>query len=96
MYNTIMSDLTQSARKVDDVPAIPDSPRASGFDLPRVHVVATGGTIAMQLDPDKGGAIPAVSGAATARPAHPRLPAAAHAPRTRPANAGSTSGVTAA
>jgi len=34
-----------------------------GPDLPRVHVVATGGTIAMQLDPDQGGAIPAVSGA---------------------------------
>lgn len=32
-------------------------------DLPRIHVVATGGTIAMQLDPVQGGAIPAVSGA---------------------------------
>ncbi len=58
-----MSDLTQSARQIDDATAIPDCPRASGFDLPRVHIVATGGTIAMQLDPDQGGAIPAVSGA---------------------------------
>jgi len=28
----------------------------------RVHVVATGGTIAMQLDPEQGGALPAVNG----------------------------------
>jgi L-asparaginase len=32
-------------------------------DLPHIHVIATGGTIAMQLDPGQGGAIPAVSGA---------------------------------
>ena len=31
--------------------------------LPHVHLVATGGTIAMRLDPGQGGAAPAVSGA---------------------------------
>jgi len=31
-------------------------------DLPRVHLVSTGGTIAMWFDPDQGGAKPAVSG----------------------------------
>jgi L-asparaginase/Glu-tRNA(Gln) amidotransferase subunit D len=30
--------------------------------LPHVHLVATGGTIAMRLDPDRGGAVPALGG----------------------------------
>jgi L-asparaginase len=32
-------------------------------DLTHIHLVATGGTISMRLDPDRGGATPAVSGA---------------------------------
>ena len=39
------------------------SPRAAQIALPRVHLVATGGTIAMRLDPQQGGAAPAVTGA---------------------------------
>jgi L-asparaginase len=31
--------------------------------LPRVHIVATGGTIAMKLDDGRGGAMPALRGA---------------------------------
>lgn len=37
--------------------------RMSPHNLPRVHLVATGGTIAMRLDDAQGGASPAVSGA---------------------------------
>jgi L-asparaginase len=35
----------------------------AGAHRPRVHLVATGGTIAMRLDPQQGGAAPAVTGA---------------------------------
>jgi L-asparaginase len=60
MYNTIMSDFTQRSghlRKPDR-----KAVRASQPGLPRIHVVATGGTIAMQLDREQGGAIPGVRG----------------------------------
>jgi L-asparaginase len=61
VYNTIMSDFAQKRTHIDDE-ATREVAAASGPTLSRVHVVATGGTIAMQLDPDQGGAIPAVSG----------------------------------
>jgi L-asparaginase len=58
MYNNIMNDFAQSPRQLNNARASQEPIAA-----PRVHVVATGGTIAMQLDPDQGGATPAVSGA---------------------------------
>ncbi len=47
-----MSHITQRPHSID-----------IASELPRVHLVATGGTIAMRLDPDRGGATPAISGA---------------------------------
>jgi len=38
-------------------------PNTQSPALPSIHLVATGGTIAMRLDPGRGGAAPAVSGA---------------------------------
>ncbi len=54
VYNTIMSHIAQSAQTSYSIGA---------SNLPSIHLVATGGTIAMRLDPDRGGAAPAVSGA---------------------------------
>lgn len=63
VYNTIMSDFAQSSSHKDDFKPVSWIKSAATSHLPRVHVVATGGTIAMQLDPRQGGAIPAFSGA---------------------------------
>lgn len=58
-----MSDFAQRPRHLDDKAAKCKAASAPEPYLPRIHVVATGGTIAMQLDPGEGGAIPAVGGA---------------------------------
>lgn len=51
------------SRSGEPVPNLRPLAAATGPALPRVHLVATGGTIAMRLDSDRGGAKPAVSGA---------------------------------
>lgn len=58
MYNNIMDDFAQRPRHLENTQRgqVPAS-------RPHVRVVATGGTIAMQLDAEQGGATPAVSGA---------------------------------
>lgn len=63
MYNTTMSDLTQRRGLAARPREMDQSRIVQKPHRPRVHVVATGGTIAMRLDPGQAGAIPAVSGA---------------------------------
>jgi L-asparaginase len=50
-----MKGFVQRSASLDDT--------SRNAELPRIHIVATGGTIAMQLDPNQGGSIPAFSGA---------------------------------
>jgi L-asparaginase/Glu-tRNA(Gln) amidotransferase subunit D len=52
MYNTIMDDFMQSS----DVRSV--HKHAPHSRLPHVHLAGTGGTIAMRLDPGRGGAVP--------------------------------------
>jgi L-asparaginase len=56
-----MSDFAQKETHIDGDAAY-ELATASDPTHSRVHIVATGGTIAMQLDPDQGGAVPTVSG----------------------------------
>jgi L-asparaginase len=58
VYNTAMNDVMQKTHRQISTEDMPTSSA-----LPRVRLVATGGTIAMRLDPAQGGAAPAVSGA---------------------------------
>jgi L-asparaginase len=51
-----MSDFAQSARRKGDLEPIEPG-------LPRIHLIATGGTIAMQIDPHQGRAVPSINGA---------------------------------
>jgi L-asparaginase len=58
VYNTAMNDIVQRSHRQITTEGVPARPA-----LPRVRLVATGGTIAMRRDPAQGGAAPAASGA---------------------------------
>lgn len=59
VYNTIMNDFTQRPSHSDGVKK---GQQRDSAPRPRIHVVTTGGTIGMQLDTERGGAVPALSG----------------------------------
>jgi len=59
-----MNEFPQKQRPSEALQVTREPTNVCSSPVPCIHLVATGGTIAMQLDPHHGGAVPAVSGAA--------------------------------